>query len=40
MTACDLAVLERREHFDGMAQECVRWLPGCIGSGVVLILVP
>ncbi len=23
------------EHFDGMAQECVRWLPGCIGPRVV-----
>jgi len=23
------------EHFDGMAQECVRWLPSCIGPRVV-----
>src|SRR5207249_4945989 len=23
------------EHFDGMVQECVRWLPGCIGPGIV-----
>jgi hypothetical protein len=23
------------EYFGGMAQECVRWLPGCIGPGLV-----
>jgi len=23
------------ECFGGMAQECVRWLPGCIGPGLV-----
>ncbi len=23
------------EHFGRMAQECVRWLPGCIGPGLV-----
>ncbi len=28
-------VVAGAEHFGRMAQECVRWLPGCIGPGLV-----